>query len=140
MRLTGFTDFGLRALMRAASAPGAVLTTDGLARELGISRHHLTKVVRQLAAAGLLKTTRGNGGGFTLARPAESIRIGEVVRLLEARQALVECFRDDGGACLLSPSCRLKGHLARAEQAFLAALDGVTLAECAHGSPLRAPA
>lgn len=140
MRLTAFTDLGLRALMRAASAPGEVFTTDMIAVELGISRHHLTKVVRELAAAGVLRTTRGNGGGFRLARPPESVSLGEVVRLLEARHAMVECFRADGGACALRPSCRLKGHLARAEAAFLEALDAVSLASCAHGPPLAIPA
>jgi len=123
---------------RVTGKPGVVLTTEGIASELDISRHHLTKVVRELAAAGIVQTSRGNGGGFTLARPASTISIGEVVRLLEARHAMVECFRADGGACILVPHCRLKGHLARAEAAFLATLDGVTLAECAVAAPSRA--
>jgi Rrf2 family nitric oxide-sensitive transcriptional repressor len=139
MRLTSFTDFGLRALMRAAAAPGELVTTDRISAELAISRHHLTKVVRALAAAGFVQTTRGAGGGFTLARPPERITIGEVVRQLEARHALVECFRTDGGACLLTPSCRLKSHLARAEDAFLTELDCVTLADCALGPPSPQP-
>lgn len=140
MRLTSFTDFGLRALMRAAAAPEAVLTTESIASELQISRHHLTKVVRQLAAAGIVKTSRGAGGGFTLARPPARISLGEVVRLLEGRHAMVECFRADGGACVLVPHCRLKGHLARGEAAFLAELDRVSLADCAIGPPVVSPA
>jgi Rrf2 family transcriptional regulator, nitric oxide-sensitive transcriptional repressor len=135
MRLTSFTDFGLRALMRLAGDPERVFTTDEIAREFGISRNHLTKVIRELAAAGIVATQRGSGGGFRLARASAEISIGEVVRRLEARQALVECFRADGGACLLTPGCRLKGRLTAAREAFLRELDGTTLAECAYQSP-----
>lgn len=131
MRLTQFTDFGLRALMRLAGAPGRAFATAELAEEFGISRHHLAKVVARLAAAGLVRTRRGGGGGLSLARPPEKITLGEVVRLLEADQALVECFATTGGGCTLLPDCRLKGRLARAEIAFLAELDRSTLADCA---------
>lgn len=131
MRLTSFTDFGLRALMRLAGAPGRSFTTEEMAREFAISRNHLTKVVRDLARAGYVATQRGAGGGFRLARPADTIRIGAVVRSLEARQALVECFQRDGGACVLTPRCRLKGRLAAAHEAFFRTLDETTLADCA---------
>ncbi|SLN26892.1 RrF2 family transcriptional regulator [Oceanibacterium hippocampi] len=132
MRLTAFTDFGLRALMRLAGEPGRLFTTDEIAREFGISRHHLTKVIRELGAAGIVVTQRGSGGGFRLARAPEGISIGEIVRLLENRQALAECFRADGGACVLTPDCRLKGRLAAAREIFLAELDRSTLADCAY--------
>lgn len=132
MRLTAFTDFGLRVLMRLAGAPDRSFTTEAIAAEFAISRHHLTKVVRALSATGLVESRRGAGGGVRLGRAPEAISIGEVVRLLEARQPLVECFRADGGACVLTPQCRLKGKLADAEAAFLECLDRTSLAECAY--------
>lgn len=132
MRLTAFTDFGLRTLMRLAGEPGKRFTTEAIAEELDISRNHLTKVVRELADAGFIATQRGAGGGFQLARPADQITIGKVVRRLEARHAIVECFRADGGACLITPGCRLKSRLVAAENAFLAELDKSTLADCAY--------
>lgn len=134
MRLKSSTDFALRALMRLAGAPERAFSTNDMARELGLSRHHLTKIVQVLAAAGIVETRRGSGGGFALGRPAEAVTLGEVVRLLEADQALVECFRPDGGACTLTPNCRLKGRLAAAREAFLKELDGTTLAECAYST------
>jgi len=130
MRLTAFTDYGLRALMRLAGEPERLFTTQEIAREFAISRNHLTKVVRDLAEAGFIDTLRGAGGGFRLARAAETISLGEVVRRLEARQAMVECFRIDGGACVLTPRCQLKGRLAAANRAFLAELDKSSLADC----------
>jgi Rrf2 family nitric oxide-sensitive transcriptional repressor len=132
MRLTDFTDFGLRALMRLAGEPGRLFTTDELATELNVSRNHLTKIVSELARAGFILTQRGAGGGFRLARPAASITIGAVVRALEDRHALVECFRTDGGGCSLTPKCRLKSRLKAAEEAFLSELDKTALSECAY--------
>ena len=139
MRLTAFTDYGLRALMRLAGEPERVFTTDEIASEFAISRNHLTKIVRGLAEAGFVVTQRGTGGGFRLARSAGSISIGDVVRRLEARHAIVECFRSDGGNCVLTPKCRLKGRLASARNAFLAELEKSSLAECAYPAR-RAPA
>ena len=132
MRLTAFTDFALRAMMRLAGEPERSFTTGEIAREFAISRHHLTKVVRNLSAAGFVATQRGSRGGFRLARAAEAISIGEIVRALEARHALVECFRDDGGTCVLTPRCRLKNRLADAREAFLRELEKTSLAECAY--------
>ncbi len=131
MRLTSFTDYGLRMLMRMASAPEQPLSTAALAEELALSRNHLSKIMQRLAGAGLIATRRGGGGGAVLARPAEEIRLGEVVRLLEEGHPLVECLRSDGGACSLDGRCRLKGRLRSAEAAFLADLDRSTLADIA---------
>jgi len=134
MRLTAFTDFGLRALMRLAGEPDRSFSTSEIATEFGISRNHLTKVVRDLCAGGYVTTQRGVGGGFRLARSPQSITLGEVVRFLEQGQALVECFRGDGGTCVLTPRCRLKSRLAKAREAFMRELDATTLAECAYPS------
>ena len=111
MRLTSFTDFGLRALMRMASEPSRAFSTADLADEFALSRHHLTKIIATLAQAGIVATRRGGGGGAVLARPANQIRLGEVVRLLEAGQPLVECFQATGGACTVTGCCRLKARL-----------------------------
>ncbi|MBR0681818.1 Rrf2 family transcriptional regulator [Roseomonas eburnea] len=136
MRLLAATDFALRALMRLAAEPERRLSTEVLARELGLSRNHLHKVVQSLSAAGLVRTLRGAQGGVTLALPPERISIGAVVRRMEEGQAIVECFRADGGACSLTPRCRLKGALAGAEAAFYRTLDGITLADCTPAGTL----
>jgi Rrf2 family nitric oxide-sensitive transcriptional repressor len=131
MRLTSFTDFGLRMLMRMAGDPSRALSSAELADELGLSRNHLAKIIQHLARAGLIETRRGGGGGAVLARPAADIRLGQIVRLLEEGQALVECFGADGGTCSIDARCRLKARLRSAETAFLAELDRSTLADIA---------
>lgn len=140
MRLTSFTDYGLRMLMRMASAPDRAFSTAEIAAEFGLSRHHLTKIARRLAEGGIVATRRGGGGGAVLARPPAAIRLGEVVRLLEEGQALVECFGPAPGICAIAGSCRLKARLRAAEHAFLADLDRTTLAEIALAPPARTAA
>ena len=134
MRLTSFTDYGLRMLMRLASAPERAFSTAELADEFRLSRHHLTKIMQRLARAGIVSTRRGSGGGAILARPAADIRLGEVVRLLEEGQALVTCFTG-AGTCTIDGCCRLKGRLRSAEAAFFADLDRSTLADIALPAP-----
>lgn len=132
MRLTTFTDYGLRVLMRMAGEPNRPFTTTELADEFQVSRNHLAKVISALAAGGYLETRRGGGGGAQLARPPEQVRLGDVVALLKADQALVECFLPDGNACTLTPRCRLKARLAHAEAAFVTDLNRSTLADCIY--------
>lgn len=131
MRLTSFTDYGLRMLMRMASTPDRAISTADLAGELGLSRNHLAKIMQHLARAGLIETRRGGGGGAVLAHPPQEILLGEIVRHLEAGQPLVACFGTEGGECSLDGRCRLKARLRKAEAAFLAELDQSTLADIA---------
>ncbi len=132
MRLTSFTDYGLRVLMRMAGDPARAFTAADLAAEFRVSRNHLAKVISALAAAGLLETRRGGGDGALLARPPEDIRLGDVVAILEADQTLVECLAASGNTCTLTPRCRLKARLVHAEAAFVADLNRSTLADCLY--------
>lgn len=129
MRLTSFTDYGFRMLMRIASDPGRSFSTAELAMEFGLSRHHLAKVMQRLARAGLVTTRRGGGGGAKLARPAVDIRLGELISLLEEDQPLVECFVADGGTCTLDGQCRLRALLRSAEGSFISDLNRSSLAD-----------
>jgi Rrf2 family nitric oxide-sensitive transcriptional repressor len=131
MRLASSTDFGLRVLMRLAGAPDRPISTGQIAEEFRISQHHLAKVVQDLGRGGFVQSQRGRNGGLVLARPAETITLGEVVRHLEQGFAMVECFRADGGMCVLQPQCRLRSKFAAAREAFLSFLDETSVAECA---------
>jgi Rrf2 family transcriptional regulator, nitric oxide-sensitive transcriptional repressor len=131
MRLTQWTDYTLRVLMYCAacqSRPEPV-TISEIAEAYDISRSHLMKIVQDLAARGLLDTTRGRGGGMRLLRPAAEINLGDVVRDTETDFTLVECFDSEQDACRLSHHCRLQGVLGHAMQRFFSVLDGVTLAD-----------
>jgi Rrf2 family transcriptional regulator, nitric oxide-sensitive transcriptional repressor len=135
MRMTAFTDFGLRALILLADRPEAILSAAAIADHFHVSRHHMAKVLQELASAGYVESIRGPQGGVRLARDPRDIRIGDVVRSLDKDQPLVDCFRTDGGDCVLLPRCRLKAMLARAKQGFLRELDRFTLSDCLEKSP-----
>ena len=113
MRLLASTDFALRILMRLAREPtGKRMSVEALAHQLGdLSRNHLHKIVQELTSLGITHTTRGTGGGVSLAVPPETVRLGTLMRHLEADQPVVECFRQEGCACTLMSDCRLRGML-----------------------------
>lgn len=118
-------------LMRMASTPERAFSTAEIAEELGLSRNHLAKIIQHLARAGLIETRRGGGGGAALARPANEIPLGSLIRSLEEGQPLVECLSAKGNTCSLDGRCRLKARLRSAEAIFLAELDCSTLADIA---------
>jgi len=131
MRLTTFTDYGLRMLMRMAGDPARAFSTAELANQLELSRNHLAKIMQHLARAGFIDTRRGGGGGAVLARAAAEIRLGDLVRQLEDGQPLVDCFAPNGTGCSIDGRCRLKARLRSAETAFLDDLNRSTLADIA---------
>ncbi len=133
MRLTLHTDYALRLLMLLALEPEGVHTIEEVARRYAISRNHLTKVAQTLAQAGFIDSQRGRGGGLRLARAAEAINLGEVVRATEDGFTLVECFAPASSTCVLVPACGLAGPLAEALAAFMAVLDGYALADMTAG-------
>lgn len=129
MHLTRHTDYALRLLMLLAAEPAGRHTTAAVARRYGISHNHLMKVTQTLARGGFVTSRRGRGGGLALARPPATINLGEVVRHCEDGFALVECFEPARNSCVLTPACGLRGPLEEALGAFLAVLDGYSLAD-----------
>lgn len=138
MKISAYSDYALRVLMQTALRSPERTTVAGVAQTFGISRHHLVKVVHDLGRHGYLATQRGIGGGFTLGRPAEKIRVGDIVRLGEESATVIDCREDGARLCRLRPACRLKGVLDEAAAAFFQVLDAYTLADLVqHPSRLR---
>jgi len=128
MRLTQFSDYSLRILMTLALDPGKRFTIGELSKRHRISRNHLTKVVHRLANNGHVVTARGQGGGISIAKNANSATIGEIVRTTEPDFALAECFRRNG-YCRFAPQCTLQSILSDSLRAFFAVLDRHTLGD-----------
>jgi Rrf2 family nitric oxide-sensitive transcriptional repressor len=129
MKLSAYSDYAIRVLMQTALRSPQRLTVAEVALTFGISRHHLVKVVHDLGRSGYLATQRGIGGGFTLARAPEDICLGDIVRLGEESETVIDCLDGENHHCRLLPVCRLKGVFDEAAEAFFAVLDDYTLAD-----------
>lgn len=129
MQLTLYTDYSLRVLLYLGLNPREMSTIGDIADSYRISRNHLVKVVHNLAIQGFVNTTRGRGGGLGLARSPDAINIGDVVRHTEVNFHLVECFDRERNTCPIAAACILKSALHEAQKAFMAVLDGYTLAD-----------
>ncbi|MES9588690.1 RrF2 family transcriptional regulator [Streptomyces sp. NPDC088190] len=128
MRLTRFTDVALRVLMRLAVAENEdPPTTREVAAIMQVPYTHAAKVVAKLQHLGLIEARRGRGGGLSLTGAGRSASIGELVRELEGPGDVVEC--EGATPCPLRSACRLRGALRRAEEAFYASLDPLTVAD-----------
>lgn len=135
MRLTLFSDYSLRLLLYLASHPDRLVSVGEVSRAYGVSRNHLVKVVQLLVEHGYVESVSGRRGGLRLARAADQINVGALVRLTEPDFVLVECLDRETNTCPIEPACRLKRLLERAQTGFLGTLDAHTLADLAPGAP-----
>ncbi|HXF78857.1 MAG TPA: Rrf2 family transcriptional regulator [Usitatibacter sp.] len=126
MRLTTFTDYALRVLLHAATAPEGRTTIGAVASAYRISANHLVKVVNLLGKEGFLYNARGRHGGLRLSVSPSAINVGSVVRATEGPSVLAECFEKEG-ACVIDGACRLQRILREADEAFFEVLDHYTL-------------
>ncbi|MEP6823038.1 MAG: Rrf2 family transcriptional regulator, partial [Chthoniobacterales bacterium] len=94
MQVSAYSDYSLRLLMYAA-----------------LRSPHRVTIVHDLGRSGYLKTYRGIGGGFILALPAGKIGVGDVVRLGEESDTVIECKKRREGPCRIRSVCRLRGML-----------------------------
>jgi Rrf2 family transcriptional regulator, nitric oxide-sensitive transcriptional repressor len=128
MRLTLHTDYALRVLIHVAISDGKLITINDIAESFDVSKQHLMKVVSNLSQNGYLDTVRGRKGGIRLRRSPRDINIGEMVRMTEDKLDVIGCLgRRD--YCPIERICVLRCVLRDAIQAFLAVLDGYTLAD-----------
>ena len=132
MRLTRFSDIGLRVLIYLARAGerSSPVTVAEIGSQFDLPVNHLVKVVGQLARTGWVGATRGRNGGLRLACDPATLRIGTVLRELEGDAELVDC---EGTGCQLSGNCLLRAALKAGMRAFYDTMDGYTLAMIVQG-------
>ena len=129
MRLSSFADYAVVMMSAAARhAPAARLSAGELARESGVPLATAQKLMGRLAAAGLLTSARGTGGGFALARGAGEISIADIVEAVEGPIALTACCDEGRHDCAIEETCRVRPHWGAVNGAVRGALAGVSLA------------
>lgn len=111
-------------------SPRVKVSLREVAEREGISLKYLEQLVRPLMGAGLLRSVRGKGGGYVLARPAREIRAGDILRAAEGERSTVAC-EGLGGTCGRSELCSTVKFWTGLEETIDAYVDGVTLDELA---------
>jgi Rrf2 family protein len=107
MKLSTKGRYGIKAMVDIALEYGSGrLSVNQLAEKQGASIAYLEQLIAALKKAGLVVSTRGASGGYTLSRPPEEISVGEVLRALEGSTAVVDCVGiDASGSCENACSC-----------------------------------
>lgn len=127
-RASEYAVLGLIALSRRQV--GEVVMLDRLAGEEDIPVSFLGKIFQSLAKAGLVKSARGSGGGFALARPADGITALEVLEAVEGPLALTRCLDEEAG-CEHAGGCALCGLFAEAQDRVKEVFTKATVAQLA---------
>lgn len=132
MKLSRFSDLGLRALMVLGARPERVSARE-ISDLYGVSKDHVMKSLQSLERSGFVDSTPGRGGGFKLVADPETLLIGDVVQRLEPSLALAECFEPGNTRCPLTGDCVLSTALGDGLRAFLNALNQYSLADLVQG-------
>ena len=136
MRLSNLADYAILIMAAAAKHCGGARTSaSALAEETGLPVPTAQKIVSKLSAAGLLRSTRGAGGGLQLARPAAAISMADIVEAIEGPIALVSCI--DTGDCAVEHECSVRPHWPVVNAAVRRALADVSLARIAGAAPVK---
>ena len=135
MKLSTRGRYGLRALIDLAvhESDGAV-SAQSIAQRQNISESYLEQLIRKLKQDGLVDSVRGAGGGYCLAKPAEEISVGSVLRSLEGNLDAVECPAIEGNPCNGADACVTKFVWKRINDAISQAVDGIMISELAEES------
>jgi len=128
MRLNKVTTHAIRILVACAQAEGELIKVAELSSRLDLTTQNTFKVVHLLSRAGLVEASRGRYGGVTLARPADQIRVGDVVRAMEA---ITFDSESDSAGDLRSDAQRF-ALFDEAFEAFLSVLDQTTIGDMAR--------
>ena len=132
MRLSSMADYAVVTMCAAARHCGnARASAAGLARETGLPVPTVQKLVSLLVHAGLLRATRGAGGGLQLARPAAAISLADIVEAVEGPIALTSCVEGARQDCALESSCTLRPHWGVVNDTLRRALAEVPLSRLA---------
>jgi FeS assembly SUF system regulator len=133
MRLTHLADYAVVLITAAPRRPHAARrSATELSADTGVPLPTAQKLMGQLAAAGLLSSVRGAGGGFALAKAPAEISLADIVEAVEGPIALTMCSESNNHQCMLDAHCRVKPHIGIVGNAVRGALGAVRLTELAR--------
>ncbi len=134
IRINKLTDYGIVIAVRIAKEESERLhTAREIAEDTHVPQPTVTRLLKQLARSGILTSTRGAAGGYSLAQPAETIPVARLVEALEGPIALTECS-NTVCSCALEDDCAVEAPWQTVSLAVRNTLETVTLADMAQPS------
>jgi Rrf2 family protein len=145
LRLSKKADYALMAMKHLAQRDGEALASAAssareIAAQYDIPHELLAKVLQRLARRGLLDSTQGTHGGYTLGRPARSISVADVIEAIDGPFTVTACSTDDSGGCDQFAKCSIKDPLWQIRERIVETLGTVTMAEMAEDRAAGVPA
>ena len=134
MKLSTKSRYGLRAMIAIARNWSKPVTSEAIAETESLSKKYLDGILSILRGAGLLEASKGQGGGYSLARPPWEITARDIVIVLEEGLSIVPCV-DDPGACERSKDCPTRDMWRSLSAALSDTLGKVTLSELSSRKP-----
>lgn len=125
--ITRDTDYALRALCFIAKAKDKIIPAAELVRKTKIPRPFLRKLLQSLHKKGILNSYKGQGGGFSLKRPAERMSLVDLIEIFQGSLRLNECLFK-GLACPNVKTCALKKKIDKIEKYVIRELKSINLA------------
>lgn len=137
LRLSKLTDYAVVTLVQLAQG-GTVQTSPGIAATTGIPEPTVAKVLKALAAGGLVASQRGARGGYRLLRPLAAVPVADVIAVIDGPIALTACVEGAGLTCEAEHSCPVRGRWDPVNEAIREALSAITLADMQDAAVNRA--
>ena len=128
LRVTRLTDYATLVLAALAQQPGRIHAASELAERAQLELPTVAKVLKPLAAAGLVQSFRGANGGYRLSRDAEQIALIEIVEAMEGRLGVTDCSGDHA-SCELESHCAVQAPWRRINDVIADALRSMNLAQ-----------
>ncbi len=138
MKITAQEEYGIRCLLQLGrKGPGGSVTIPEISRAERISKEYVAKLMRVLRKGGLVKSLRGQAGGYVLARPLEEIAVSEVLLVLGGPlyDAAFCAQHEDDGTCSRTVDCSVRSLWNTLQEAVDEVLARKTLADLLHGLP-----
>ncbi|MFC4293031.1 SUF system Fe-S cluster assembly regulator [Sphingorhabdus arenilitoris] len=130
MRLSNMADYAVVTMSAAARhCGGARSSASELAEETGIALPTTQKLVSILSRAGLLRSSRGSGGGIQLARPAAAISLADIIEAVEGPIAMTACVDGNKHDCAIESLCTVQPHWTIVNSAIRGALANISLSQ-----------
>ncbi|WP_298223430.1 Rrf2 family transcriptional regulator [Acidocella sp.] len=126
--------YALHALMALAREnSGRLLLVSEIAERENLPKKFLEAILLELNRNGLVRSRRGRGGGYALAKPADLITFGQVVRIMDGALAPLACvsvnYYRHCDECQDEHSCEIRKVMRRVRDAIAKELDGTSLAK-----------